>query len=71
MAQENHPLLPALNWLFELKVINADDVEEYYERGIKSFCDDLRSGYLLGKVAMVAVPQNAYRLEFCTNAATR
>ena len=71
MAQEDHPLLPVLNWLFELKIINEDDCIEYQEKGTKHFCDDLRNGLILGKLAMVAVPQNAYREEFCTNAATR
>ena len=71
MAQEDHPLLPVLNWLFELNIINKDDCIEYQEKGTKWFCDDLRNGYILGKLAMVAVPQNSYRHEFCTNAATR
>ena len=72
MAQENdHPLLPVLNWLFELNIINTDDCIDYHEKGTKGFCDDLRNGYILGKLALVAVPQNSYRLEFCTNAVTR
>ena len=71
MAQEDHALLPVLNWLFELNIINADDCIDYHEKGTKGFCDDLRNGYILGKLALVAVPQNSYRLEFCTNAVTR
>ena len=67
------PLSYLLNWLWELKVINDEDQQEYSERGTKAFFDELRNGYILGKLALIAVPQYAssYRMDLCTSAVTR
>ena len=73
MAHAEHPLNNLLTWLYDLKVIGEEDHQEYIERGTKAFFDELRNGYILGKLALIAVPQNAsaYRMDLCSSAVTR
>ena len=73
MAHAEHPLSNLLTWLYDLKVIGEEDYQEYIERGTKAFFDELRNGYILGKLALIAVPQyaSAYRMDLCSSAVTR
>ena len=73
MAHAEHALSDLLTWLHDLKVIGEEDKQEYIERGTKAFFDELRNGYILGKLALIAVPQYAstYRMDLCTSAVTR
>ena len=74
MATSEHPLDPVLRWLSELKVITENDRETFEgERGTKAFFDDMRNGYILAKIALLALPNYAttYRTDLCTSAVTR
>ena len=74
MATSEHPLTPVLEWLSELKVITENDREHFEaERGTKAFFDDMRNGYILAKIALLALPNYAttYRTDLCTSAVTR
>ena len=73
MDHDDNPLKPLLDWILELKVINEHEYEEFMDRGAKAFFDELRNGYIIGKLALIAVPQYAstYRTDLCPSAVTR
>jgi hypothetical protein len=66
-------ILPLFEWLTRLGVITQDEQLNFQSRKPHAFFDPLRSGYLLSKIAMVAVPANAhyFRNDVCHDAATR
>ena len=69
----SRPIFPLFQWLKRLGVITIDELENYQSRKPHSFFDPLRSGYLLSKIAMVALPANAHYLreDVCYGAVTR
>ena len=73
MAKNQHALKPLLNWLCDLKIVSEHDAYMYMDRGTRTFFDELRNGYILGKLALIAVPHGAtaYRADLCTSAMTR
>ena len=66
-------LSPLLDWLHRLGIISYDEKEMYVKQNPRFFFDQLRSGYMLSKIAIVAVPANAthYRNDICHEPVTR
>ena len=73
MESQDHALKPLLNWLCSLKIISEHDCAKYMDTWPEMFFDELRNGYILGKLALIAVPHraSAYRADLCTSAMTR
>ena len=55
----NNSLEPLLDWLIELDVITDRDKRLYIRSPPQQFFDDLRSGIILGKLAVAAVPKDS------------
>ena len=65
-------IFPLFEWLTRLDVITSDQQLMYQSRKPHVFFDSLRSGYLLSKISMVAVPSYASWVhEVFPEAATR
>ena len=76
MANDFSPsgaIFPLFEWLKRLGVITFAEQEGFQSQKPHKFFEPLRSGYLLSKIAMVAVPANAhyFRNDVCHGAATR
>ena len=66
-------IIPLFDWLKRLGVITHDQELEYQRRKPHVFFESLRDGYLLSKIAMVAVPEHAhyFRNDVCPRAVLR
>ena len=60
-------------WLERIDSINHEQMQIFKANRPHHFFDQLRTGFLLSKIAMVAVPTSAdqYRSDICTDAVTR
>ena len=69
---EDHCLQPLLEWLQRLDMIAEEDINMYVQTPQRLF-EELRNGYMLGKLAMIALPDSAsmYREDMCINTMTR
>ena len=72
-STRSNAVYPLFEWLTRLGVITSEEEKVYKYRKPHVFFDMLRDGYLLSKIAMVAVPANAqyFRNDMCKDAATR
>ena len=60
-------------WLARIDAINQEQMQIFKAHKPHHFFEQLRTGFLLSKIAMVAVPASAdqYRTDICTDAVTR
>ena len=70
---DKEAIKPLLEWLYRLGTITEDRKIIYENQAPQKFFDQLRDGYILSKIAMVAVPHgaNQYRMDVCPDAMTR
>ena len=66
-------IFPLFEWLERIEIISHEQMENYQHQKPHNFFDQLRTGYMLSKIAMVAVPTSAdmYRSDINTDAVTR
>ena len=66
-------IFPLFDWLERIDTISCEQKEIFQHQKPHHFFDQLRTGYILSKVAMVADPARAdqFRSDICTDAVTR
>ena len=71
--KDTQAIAPILDWLLQLDVITDEKRDGFLNHMPKLFFEELRCGYILSKIAMVAMPSkaNSWRLDICSNAKTR
>ena len=71
--EDKEAMQPLLDWLSRLGTVTDDKKTIYENQRPHKFFEELRNGYILSKIAMVAVPHGAsqYRMDVSPYAMTR
>ena len=71
--EDTKPIAPLLEWLAKLDLISEEERDGFQNKPPKHFFGALRCGYILSKIACIAVPSKAtsWRSEINVNAKTR
>ena len=66
-------IFPLFDWLERIDNISSEQKEIFQHKKQRHFIDQIRTGYILSKVAIVAAPASAdqFRSDIFTDAVTR